>query len=108
MLEKRKLSRNAETDRCIQLADGFLIPAKKELSAFIRAVDNCSALSRPANRRWTGSRNWNRWIGRLGNRFQIGVGLRWAQVLGLTLCCLAVANQNLEDSCERSFPNNLE
>ena len=28
-----------ETDRCIQLADGFLILAEKELSAFIRAVD---------------------------------------------------------------------
>ena len=39
MLEKRKLSMDAETDRCIQLADGFLILAEKELSAFIRAVD---------------------------------------------------------------------
>jgi hypothetical protein len=28
-----------ETDRCIQLADGFLILAEKELSAFICAVD---------------------------------------------------------------------
>ena len=28
-----------ETDRCIQLADGFLILAEKELSTFIRAVD---------------------------------------------------------------------
>jgi hypothetical protein len=28
-----------ETDRCIQLADGFLVLAEKELSAFIRAVD---------------------------------------------------------------------
>jgi hypothetical protein len=28
-----------ETDRCNQLADGFLILAEKELSAFIRAVD---------------------------------------------------------------------
>jgi hypothetical protein len=28
-----------ETDRWIQLADGFLILAEKELSAFIRAVD---------------------------------------------------------------------
>jgi hypothetical protein len=41
----------------------------------------------------------------VGNRFQIGVGLRWAQVLGLALCCLAVANQNLAskegDSCEQ-------
>ena len=39
MLEKRKLSRDAETDRCIQLADGFLVLAEKELSAFIHAVD---------------------------------------------------------------------
>jgi hypothetical protein len=39
MLEKRKLSWDAETDRCLQLADGFLILAEKELSAFIRAVD---------------------------------------------------------------------
>jgi len=38
MLEKRKLSMDAETDRCIQLADGFLILAEKELSAFISAV----------------------------------------------------------------------
>ena len=28
-----------ETDRCIQLVDGFLILAEKELLAFIRAVD---------------------------------------------------------------------
>jgi hypothetical protein len=39
MLEKGKLSRDAETDRCIQLANGFLILAEKELSAFISAVD---------------------------------------------------------------------
>jgi hypothetical protein len=39
MLEKRKLSWSAETDRCLQLADGFLILGEKELSAFIRAVD---------------------------------------------------------------------
>src|SRR5580692_3269518 len=38
MLEKRRLSRDAETDRCIQLADGFLILAEKELSAFVSAV----------------------------------------------------------------------
>ena len=30
---------DAETDRCIQLASGFLILAEKELAAFIRAVD---------------------------------------------------------------------
>ena len=39
MLEKRKLSRDAEKDGCIQLADGFLVRAEKELSAFIHAVD---------------------------------------------------------------------
>jgi hypothetical protein len=39
MLKKRKLPQDAETGRCIQLADGFLILAEKELSAFIRAVD---------------------------------------------------------------------
>lgn len=39
MLEKRKLSRDGETDRCIQLANGFLILAEKELSAFVSAVD---------------------------------------------------------------------
>jgi hypothetical protein len=38
MLKNRKLARSAETDRCIQLADGFLILAEKELSAFISAV----------------------------------------------------------------------
>jgi hypothetical protein len=40
MLEKRKFSRDAETDRCIELAARFLIPAEKELAAFISAVDN--------------------------------------------------------------------
>ena len=39
MLEKRKMLMDAGTDRCIQLANGFLILAEKELSAFIRAVD---------------------------------------------------------------------
>jgi hypothetical protein len=39
MLEKRKISTHAETDPCSQLADGFLILAEKELSAFIGAVD---------------------------------------------------------------------
>jgi hypothetical protein len=39
MLQKRKISRDAETDPCIQLSNGFLILAEKELSAFIRAVD---------------------------------------------------------------------
>jgi len=39
MLEKLKISRDAETDRCIQLANGFLVLAEKELSAFVGAVD---------------------------------------------------------------------
>jgi hypothetical protein len=39
MLEKRKVLMDAETDRSIELASSFLILAKKELSAFIRAVD---------------------------------------------------------------------
>ena len=39
MLEKRKMLMDAETDRRIQLANDFLILAEKELSAFIRAVD---------------------------------------------------------------------
>ena len=39
MLEKRKLLMDTETDYCIQLASGVLIPAEKELSAFIGAVD---------------------------------------------------------------------
>ena len=30
---------DAETDRCSQLTSGFFIQAEKELSAFIRAVD---------------------------------------------------------------------
>jgi|SRR5579859_705338 len=38
MLERQTLSRNAETDRCIQLADGFVIRAEKELWAFVSAV----------------------------------------------------------------------
>ena len=86
MLEKRKMLMDAETERCIQLATGFLILAEKELSAFIRAVDKLFGAEQARNRRWIGSRNWDVWIGRLGNRFQIGVGLRWAQVLGLALC----------------------
>ena len=39
ILEKRKCSRDAGTDRRIQLANGFVIPAEKELLAFISAVD---------------------------------------------------------------------
>lgn len=39
MLERRRISRDSETDSSIQLANRFLVPAEKELSAFIRAVD---------------------------------------------------------------------
>src|SRR3982074_2401997 len=38
MLDKRKISRNSETDRYIQRANDFLVLAEKELSAFVRAV----------------------------------------------------------------------
>ena len=38
VLDKRKVSRDSETDRYIQLANGFLVLAEKELSAFISAV----------------------------------------------------------------------
>src|ERR1700730_11578631 len=39
MLEKRRMLMGEETDRRNQLASDFLILAEKELSAFIRAVD---------------------------------------------------------------------
>jgi len=39
MLEKRNISKDAGTDRCFQLTNGFLVLAEKELSAFISAVD---------------------------------------------------------------------
>jgi hypothetical protein len=39
MIEKRILSGDAETERCIQLADRFLVLSEKELSAFISAVE---------------------------------------------------------------------
>ena len=39
MLETREMLTDAETDRCSQLTSRFLIQAEKELSAFIRAVD---------------------------------------------------------------------
>src|ERR1700724_514556 len=38
MLVKRKIARNSETDRYIQLANDFIVLAEKELSAFISAV----------------------------------------------------------------------
>ena len=39
MPEKRNISRDSETDRCIQRANGLLILAERELSAFMNAVD---------------------------------------------------------------------
>ena len=39
MLQKRKMIMDAENDCRIQLANDFLILAEKELSAFLRAVD---------------------------------------------------------------------
>jgi hypothetical protein len=39
MPAKQKISGDAEMERCIRLASGFLILAEKELSAFISAVD---------------------------------------------------------------------
>jgi hypothetical protein len=43
-----------EMDRCIQLTDGFLILAEKELSAFIRAVDKSfgAEQARQSARHW--------------------------------------------------------
>src|ERR1700730_15034955 len=38
MVDKQEISRNSETDRYIQLANDFIALAEKELSAFIRAV----------------------------------------------------------------------
>ena len=39
MLKKQKVSGDAETERCLQLADHFLVLSEKELSAFISAVE---------------------------------------------------------------------
>ena len=38
ILDKRKISMNSETDRCIQVANRFLVLAEKELTAFMSAV----------------------------------------------------------------------
>src|SRR5229473_5461108 len=38
MIHKPKSSTNLETDRCIQLANRFLVVAEKELAAFVSAV----------------------------------------------------------------------
>ena len=47
MLEKRKRSRDTGTDRRIQLANGFVILAEKELLAFISAVDKLFGAEQP-------------------------------------------------------------
>jgi hypothetical protein len=62
---------------------------KKELSAFIRAVDKLFGAEQARQSALDWIAELERMDCRLGNRFQIGVGLRWAQVLGLALCCLA-------------------
>jgi hypothetical protein len=41
MPEKRNISRDSETDHCIQRANGLLVLAQRELSAFMSAVDKC-------------------------------------------------------------------
>jgi hypothetical protein len=41
MPEKRNISRDAETDRCIQRANALPILAERELSAFMSAVEKC-------------------------------------------------------------------
>src|SRR6202011_272073 len=43
---------------------------------------SCSVLSKLGKRRYIGSKNWSLWIGRLENRFQIGVMRRWSQAPG--------------------------
>ena len=65
-----------ETDRCIQLADGFLILAERELSAFIRAVDKLfgAEQARQSTLDWIDELERMDWPS--GNRFRIGVGLR--------------------------------
>ena len=110
MLETREMLTEAKTDRCNQLTSGVLILAEKELSAFVRAIDRLFGATRRANRRGTGSRNWDVWIGHLGNRLQIGVGLRWAQVLDLALRCLAVdiAALQIWDQCVRHVQEQLQ
>ena len=39
MIENQEILPHEDTDRCIQLANGFFILAQKELSAFMSAVD---------------------------------------------------------------------
>src|SRR4030081_3259499 len=38
MVDEPKISTNSETDRCIQVANHFLVLAEKELAAFVSAV----------------------------------------------------------------------
>ena len=54
MLDKRKISRNSETDHNIQLANDFLVLAEKELSAFIGAVQKLFG----AEQAWQSALHW--------------------------------------------------
>ena len=82
MLDKRKISRNSETDRYIQLANDFLALAEKELSAFIRAVQKLfgAEQARQSALHWIEELERMDW--RLETRFQIGVRRRWSQAPG--------------------------
>ncbi len=83
MLEKRNISKDAGTDRCFQLTNGFLVLAEKELSAFISAVDKLFGVEQARQSALDWIEELELMVGRLESRFQIGVGLRWAQVLAL-------------------------
>ena len=82
MLDKRKLSRNSETDRYIQLANDFLVLAEKELSAFIRAVQKLFG----AEQARQSALDWIEELERMdwpsGDSIQIGVRRRWSQAPG--------------------------
>ena len=94
-----------ETDRCIQLADGFLILAEKELSAFIRAVDKLfgAEQARQSALHWIEELERMDWPS--GESIPDWRRATAGAVLGLPHCCLAVASQNLGseegDSCEQ-------
>src|SRR4051812_43262848 len=64
MLDKRKVSRDSETNRYIQLANGFLVLAEKELSAFISAVHKLFG----AEQARQSALHWNELCGSTENR----------------------------------------
>jgi len=79
MLDKRKLSRNSETDRYIQLANDFIVLAEKEMSAFIRAVQKLfgAEQARKSALHWIEElelMDWPSW--RLDSRLASGDGVR--------------------------------